>query len=130
MKKTIKDESLQALMKVELANLRKGIRYDYFVADTPENREAIILRISYYEVVAEKEGWRLNRDLYRAHFLHPSDPRFQPSGLQARLYIREKDKPLGFRLNMITGIANQIQDAELEKILEKMQDYLDKDYMN
>ena len=73
----VSDEGLGPLVSAELKNLRRGVGYNYIIKDTPENRQNMTFRTSYFKMVAYKEGWTFDPDKYQVIFVRPNDPRLQ-----------------------------------------------------
>ena len=70
-------EKTDPALLVELHNIRRGIEYKLVVADTLENRRWINIRTGYFQMVAYKEGWKFNPELYQVEFM-----RISPSELE------------------------------------------------
>ncbi len=71
----VSDEDLGPLVSAELKNLRRGVRYDYIVTNTPENRANLTVRTGYFQMVAYKEGWKFDPEKYQVRFVSQDDPR-------------------------------------------------------
>jgi len=69
------EEELDPLSLAELKNLRKGITtYKAFHPDTLEARQAIALKLGYFQLVAFAEGWKFNSQKYQVYFLPEGHP--------------------------------------------------------
>ena len=70
----IPEDKLSLFYRTELANLRRGVGHNLVVADNPQNREMIAVKTMYFQMVAYKEGWVFDSQLYQVHFVDPRDP--------------------------------------------------------
>ena len=77
---------LHPFAEAELKNLCRGVAYKTVVADTPQNRETMATRAGYYQMVAYKEGWHFDPQLYQVVYVHLEDPCFQEAGIETRMY--------------------------------------------
>ncbi len=66
-------EKTDPALLTELHNIRRGIEYEVAVLDIPQNRDVINLRTGYFQMVAYKEGWKFNPELYKVVFVSPED---------------------------------------------------------
>ena len=66
------EKELDPLSRAELANIKKGVPYKLIISNTPANKEKIVLKTSYYQMVAYKEGWTFNPTHYQVTFVNPN----------------------------------------------------------
>jgi len=77
-------KELDPFAYAELCNIKKEIEYKVAVADTPENRKAINLKTTYFQMVAHKEGWKFNPELYQVVYFSPG--KLDRNSDQSRIY--------------------------------------------
>jgi hypothetical protein len=91
----VPEGKLEPLDRAELSRLREGkVGYKLVVADTPENRQNIGVKTTYFQMVAYAEGWEFNPDKYQVQFVEPDNPLLTQDGSQKRIW--EFDEGAGF----------------------------------
>ena len=71
----------------ELHNIRRCIEYEVAVLDIPQNRRVINLKTGYFQMVAYKEGWKFNPELYKVVFVSPEEADAKKfDTIEARIY--------------------------------------------
>lgn len=112
---------------VELRRLREGeITYKAFHADTPQNREAVNIRMMYFQMVAFSESWKFDPQKYRVHFLPEGHPLLEKNkgAKMVRAYEFEEDSSLAGRLSDENGLGFRIYEEDAVRMENDETDYL------
>jgi hypothetical protein len=112
-------EELSPESYIQLRNIQKGTSYKLVTADTPQNRKIMNFRTAYFQMVACKEGWEFDPQLYQVKFVNEI-----PKGLETEIKILENnDKGLvGFDTTDRKN-PEKVEDKtvlELRGLLEKL----------
>ena len=83
--KLVPEDQLDPFWRAEINNIKRGTAYQYVLTDTPENRRNIALRVIYYQMVAYKEGWKFNPDLYSIDFVPEEETPSPSDGCERRI---------------------------------------------
>jgi hypothetical protein len=121
------ERELDPLSRAELTNIKRGIPYKLVIADTSTNRENIFFKTSYYQMVAYKEGWKFNPELYQVQFVEPNII----GRKHARIYQFEKGastpfNPLsvvhraGFDIDEDSNIAERIENKDADGLVGRI----------
>ena len=82
----VPESQLGPFDRAELSRLREGeVSYKLVVADTPENRENISVKTTYFQMVAYAEGWEFNPEKYQVEFVEPDYFLLTEDGSQKRI---------------------------------------------
>lgn len=84
------ERDLSAFDNAELHNLRRGVGHKFVIGDTPENRERIAVKVMYFQMVAYKDGWQFDPQMYQVRFIDPQSSVLRGQGSQTRMYQFEK----------------------------------------
>lgn len=124
----VPDDKLNPFDRAELNRLREGkVEYHVLVADTPQNRESVAIKTTYFQMVAYKEGWKFNPNQYRVKFTDSNNPLLQRKGSQTRIYEFEEGSDLedlseknrtGFVINGES--AMRMDHGETDDLAEKV----------
>ncbi|MGV8150114.1 MAG: hypothetical protein ACP5NV_00100 [Candidatus Woesearchaeota archaeon] len=114
------ERELDPLSMAELLNIKRGITYKFIIADTPANRKNIFFKTSYYQMVAYKDGWIFNPELYQVTFVSPNEI----GEKHARIYRfggtekNEKSITAGYKID--NNVANLMSPDDAEGLVKQV----------
>ncbi len=92
----VPESNLSPLDRAELSRLREGkVGYKLVIADTPENRQNIGIKTTYFQMVAYAEGWKFDPEKYQVEFVKLNHPLLPRDGSQKRIWQFNKGTNLG-----------------------------------
>jgi len=92
----VPEEKLSPFDRAELTQLRSNrAAYKMVVADTPENRQNISVKTTYFQMVAYAEGWEFKPEKYQVMFVEPNHPWLSEEGTTRRVWQFEEGSEVG-----------------------------------
>ena len=116
------EKELDPFGYIELCNIKRGISYKAAVLDTPENRRAINLKTTYFQMVAHKEGWKFNPELYQVVYFSPG--KLDRNSDQSRIYSFVEGAETPFRELYPDRVGFDIVDKRAIRMLRNEADGL------
>ena len=134
------ERELSTFDRAELQNLRGGVGYKIVTGNTPDNRDNIAMKTTYFQMVAYKEGWKFDPELYQVEFIDPKSPVLRAIGGQARIWQFEKGSTpkilglpiklssadnVGFVVRAQSEEVRVMEEEEADGLAKKLKDYFE-----
>ena len=119
----VPEDKLGPLDRAELSRLREGkVGYKVLVVDTPENRQNIGVKTTYFQMVAYKEGWNFDPGKYQVEFVDSDHESTQKRIWEfeegSKLEMLSPERRAGFTLR--GNQARRMEHKEVDELAGKV----------